>query len=335
MPTGGPLRREPVRIEGRRIVPQPRAPVQNVQIAEDVRPGLHLHGAEVHVTRGRAREERTGGEQPQRLVQHLLVKGEPIQRLGRHGPVAEHLLHFRQEAGLHLWRVRDQVQRPGERDGRRLVARADEGHDVVDQLPVAEAAPAFGVARRHQCAQEIAALQVRRPPPLHRLARLRPESAQPAEVQAPPRSRDPGRRSHHVQRRGPHHHLPEQRPGHRLRRRSVIAGEQGVHDHLERGAPHLRLYVDSPRGGAESRCRGFRGGDEGRRHPLQRLVPESRGGRPALPPPLRPLRRQQAFPDRGPERPLLDLRPPEGVGLVEQDSLHQLGIADGQVLLAE
>lgn len=64
-------------------------------------------------------------------------------------------------------------------------------------------------------------------------------------------------------------------------------------------------------------------------------MPESGRGRPALPTPLLAFHDQQAVADRGPERALLQFGSSKGVGVVQQDSLDQLWIADREVILAE
>ena len=101
--------------------------------------------------------------EPHRLVDDGPRVDEPLQMLRLDRPLAEHLVYFlprpRSRGPLVL---RQQVERPGQGVRRRLVAGADEGHDVGPHLDVGQALPGLRIGRLEEQRQEIARRRARR-----------------------------------------------------------------------------------------------------------------------------------------------------------------------------
>ena len=98
--------------------------------------------------------------EPHRLVDHLSRVAEVRDIRGGGRPARQDLFDFLPHPPLDLRVAREQVEGPGERDGRRLVAGADEGDDLVAQLDVAEGLAGFLVAGQHEHGEQVAAVQV-------------------------------------------------------------------------------------------------------------------------------------------------------------------------------
>ena len=121
-------------------------------------PGGNADAVELRVLENVANDHRRGRKQAEQLVQNLFDGRETFHMRGGDRTVAGDLLHFRQHARFPLRGLRNQIERPGEREGRGVVSGHQEGDDVVDDVFVRHALAGAGIrSARHPREQVLAA----------------------------------------------------------------------------------------------------------------------------------------------------------------------------------
>ena len=98
--------------------------------------------------------------------------------------LAGDVAHLAPDALLPLGRTGDQIERPGERLGRRLVAGGEEGDEIVDELLVRHRLAGVGIAGGGEPRQQIVASMPAAPPPRQDRAQPRRADALPAPAPA-------------------------------------------------------------------------------------------------------------------------------------------------------
>ena len=111
------------------------------------------HDAPPHGPRGRI--------EPERFGEHLAREWQHGQVGGGGQPIAQYLLELLVEAFLHLGVLRQQIERPGQGDGRGFVAGKEQGRGLVADLLVRHphgAVPVLLVPGGQEHRQEVAAV---------------------------------------------------------------------------------------------------------------------------------------------------------------------------------
>ena len=245
--------------------------------------------------------------------------------------VADDAPHLVEKARLPIRLAREKIKGPAERLRRRLVAREQEGQQVIDELRVLHRVARLWVLGREKSRAKIA-LGGRMPSPLR--DKVAHSFAHVARRIAPPRSA----RKRQVCREADD--AVGERPGYRQEIIAVgpferdgdglvVAPQHRLGDDAEGDARHVGVDAARPIGcvGApdvdllQSRRRHCR-------HVVQDIgVAKLRGRSLALPTPVRVFRRQQPVAEHSAEDLPLHRRLREVLAVIEQDALHERWIA--------
>ena len=278
-------------------------PVQSVDRQDDGVFGPDLTPAKPVGLLGSARQEGGGRIHPERLIHDAPDQGQGGQ-IGHGGrAVAKRRLRLLARQCLNLRRKGTEVQRPRQRQRRRLMACDDEGQKVVAQLIHVHLAPGFRILPRQQQVQKVRHPIVRGRPALVNRGICHPLHLphRPARKH-PSRSRHPSRRSKDIQQRDLRS-LPDvilNRPVHAAPVERLTARKGHVRDHLERRRDHLVKGINRPtRGRIKPRRSPLGGPGHHRSQGRDIAMREDRSSGAALPQPLRPLGHEQRIADGG------------------------------------
>jgi hypothetical protein len=296
------------------------------------RAGRNRHAVEFHVLGDVADDHGRGREQPQRFVQDLLHPHEPRDVAGGHRAAPDHLVDFAQHASFPFRTVRQKIERPGQREGGRVVAGHKERDDIVDKQVVRHAAPGLGIGCPHHPGEEVFALCRICAARLHELGDgfAQPRFMRPHRLSA--RSRQPMRQAEQGI-----HHPPVRRVVigrmsllYRVEHVGRASRQHRVGNDVEGGPHHVGVnrMDGAGRGCPPARNRGL--GRLGTDRPVaqQFVVAEQGGGGAALPAPFRPFARDHRAAEHRPEDLDLQRALRERVGTLEQQGFHCLGAGE-------
>ena len=105
--------------------------------------------------RGEPGDDRCGRVEPHRLLEDRQRVGQLGQVGQRRHPSTEDLVDLALQRPQDMGVLGEQVERPREGDGRRLVAGREHRQDLVPQLPVTHALAGLGVLRCQQHVQQV------------------------------------------------------------------------------------------------------------------------------------------------------------------------------------
>ena len=197
---------------------------------------------------GRARQEGRGRIEAQRLVDDAHGQGQRAQVGGGGGAGTQGGAGLIGGGLLHGGGEGHQIQRPGQGQGGRLVARHDEGQQIVAQLVPGHGAAGLGVLGHQQQVQQVgravlgggggAARDGLIGDALHLF--------QPRPREQPPRTRQPGGQTQHIHQRQlcRLRDIGVDRAMHRVAVEHPVARKGHVRDHLEGRGHGLLEQVD-------------------------------------------------------------------------------------------
>ena len=324
-------RGEAQRIEAIGIGPQAPVPVHGIDRDHDQRALQQAPAGELEVAARHSRHHRHGRVEAHRLLEHHPRDLQRLQVPRRHRTRAAHLPHLGADPLLPLRRTGCEIERPGQRLRRRLMAGEQEGQQIVDELVVRHRLAGLRIARGEQPAQEILGT---------RGALLAPAGEQAAHGRAQrgcclaggtlSRMPEPLR-----QPQQPARHLPA-RPGQQPMGRALdlailfqrSAREDRVGDHVVGRIGQIAINGLQAAGRRLSPAGELRPrrGDHRRHVADQVLVPEQGGDGAPLPAPGRTFRGEDALAECRLENAALQRRLGKALVLVQQDPLDETGI---------
>ena len=317
-----------VRVEGVRALPEILVPVQCVGVDEDRLAGADVAVVDLVIVEHVARQHPHRRVEPHRLVEHLLDIGHGGEVAARCGTLAQHAACLFAGALLCGGIVGQQVERPGDRQRRGLVAGDDEELHVVQQVLRRHGAPGLRILGAQHVVEQVVerarslpapVVDRRRDHPVHGLDRAAPEELAGAG--------HPDWHLEEVQQRCAAH--GEEILGDRL---AVEIGvemlaprERHVADHVEGGREHLLDQLGLTTAGGEPASGAGGGFCHHRGQRLDIAGGKDRRDGAALPAPLRALGGEQRIVHRRAQHPQHDLGFRVVANVVEKDPLHPLG----------
>ncbi|MCY1441591.1 hypothetical protein D9M71_579110 [compost metagenome] len=130
-------------------------PVQQPRRNQDRRALLHRLVTDALRLRRLAHEEPDRRIQPQRLAKHIADRRQALDIAQLEIAFTDRLLDLRKHLVLQVRALRDQVKRPRQRAGRRLVAGQEQHAHLVDQLFIGEAVAIDRIDRVHHAGEDV------------------------------------------------------------------------------------------------------------------------------------------------------------------------------------
>ena len=288
-------------VERVRIGPQSVMAVQGVDRQNHCIALQDLTPAQTVLGLRRARQKRRRRIHPQRLIHDLARQGQL--RNIRHGcrPVAQHGHSLGSGGGLHIRIEGAQIQRPGQRQRRRLMPGHDEGQQIVPQLCRGHLAARGRILPGQQQIQQVRhRMRTFQAALINRKVRHPFHLANPSTGKHPAQTWHPGRGADDIQKGhlGGLADIPFDGAMHRraVKARTIRKGD--IRYHLKGRGDHFGKHIDAAPQTRRQSCRrplGGAGHHRGKRRHV--AMGEHGSGGAALPLPMRALRHKQAFPD--------------------------------------